>query len=188
MDKLEKYIQDNRHEFDMQEPQEGHMDRFAQKLQAQDTQKPKVIQMKTFWQISKVASIIILVFISGLWVRDNVFSSKETVLSEISPEYKEVEYYYNTQINTRLVQIKETDVIEDKQQKELLLKELEEMDSIYTQLSQELEANPNDERVINAMISHYKLKLNVLNKILDQLYELEKNSNKNQNNHESLEI
>jgi hypothetical protein len=43
------------------------------------------------------------------------------------------------------------------------------MDSTYVSLQKELKANPNDERIINAMIEHYQTKLEVMTYIVNQL-------------------
>jgi hypothetical protein len=61
------------------------------------------------------------------------------------------------------------------------------MDSVYTQLQKELKANPNDERIINAMIEHYQTKLDVMTYIVNQLKAVRKeNQNKPENGKVSL--
>jgi hypothetical protein len=42
----------------------------------------------------------------------------------------------------------------------------------------DLEANPDDERVINAMIKHYQLKLDVMDQIIYQLNQLKTETDK----------
>ena len=56
------------------------------------------------------------------------------------------------------------------------------MDSVYVQLQKELKANPNDERIINAMIEHYQTKVEVMSYIVNQLKAIR---NENQNNSEN---
>jgi len=51
----------------------------------------------------------------------------------------------------------------------MLMKEMKSMDSTYVSLQKELKANPNDERIINAMIEHYQTKLEVMSYIVNQL-------------------
>ena len=58
------------------------------------------------------------------------------------------------------------------EQKVVLMKEMASMDSVYTELQRELKANPNDQRIIDAMIKHYQTKLEVMSYILDQLREI----------------
>jgi len=65
--------------------------------------------------------------------------------------------------------------------------ELEEMDKLFHSLQKDFQSNPNDQRVINAMISHYQLKLEVMSQIIKQLEEVNHVNNKYKN-HESKEI
>ena len=58
------------------------------------------------------------------------------------------------------------------EQQEALLQEMASMDSVYRDLQKELRANPNDQRIIDAMIKHYQTKLEVMSYILDQLKEI----------------
>ena len=56
-----------------------------------------------------------------------------------------------------------------REEKDLLLKELDDLECIHAQLMKDLEANPGDERIINALIRHYQLKLEVMDQIIIQL-------------------
>ncbi len=47
------------------------------------------------------------------------------------------------------------------------MSEMKGMDSVYVQLQHELKANPNDERIINAMIEHYQTKVEIMSYILE---------------------
>jgi hypothetical protein len=103
-------------------------------------------------------------------------------LGDVSPEYKEVENYYVHQVNMMESEIANIDLKNNPEQKEILFKEMKSMDSVYVQLQKELKANPNDERIINAMIEHYQTKMDVMNYILNQLKAIR---NENQNNSEN---
>ena len=59
--------------------------------------------------------------------------------------------------------------------------ELKEFDTMMAKLQEELKANPNDERIINAMLEHYQTKLNLINLIINNLQEVK---TKNETNHE----
>jgi uncharacterized protein (DUF305 family) len=76
----------------------------------------------------------------------------------------------------------------DSTQKVMLMHELSEMDSIYENLKKDLTTNPNDQRVINAMIQHYQLKVEVMNQILNQLQNAQKENKQKSEYHESTNI
>ncbi|NQU88692.1 MAG: hypothetical protein HQ541_23360 [Mariniphaga sp.] len=171
-DNIEKLILDNLDGLNEQEPKDGHFGRFEQKLKQQN-RKDKV-NLRIVW---RVAAAVIFVFLA---VNQTViyFSPDQqetiTALGEISPEYNEVEFYYTSSIDAGLNQWQQFDEVglltdEDKLMME---NELAEFDEVLTDLQEDLKANPNDERVINAMLDYYQNKLNIINLIIDKLQEV----------------
>jgi len=73
------------------------------------------------------------------------------------------------------------------EQMEVLRNEMQNMDSVYVQLQKDLNANPNDERIINAMIEHYQTKVEVLTFIVNQLKAI-RNENQNKSADEKPSI
>jgi hypothetical protein len=53
-----------------------------------------------------------------------------------------------------------------------MAKEMEEFDKMEAQLQKELNANPDDQRVIDAMLEYYQAKLSVITLIIDKLKEV----------------
>ncbi|MFO7940069.1 MAG: hypothetical protein R6U66_10005 [Bacteroidales bacterium] len=184
MEELRKNIQQNRGLFDTEEPSDGHMERFAQKL----AQTHKRRSRFSFGYLLKAAAITLLLVLSGLWVYEHTPYSepavKLTSLGDISPEYREVEQYYVTTVNNKYNEIRQFDFQDEAQQK-MLLEELKAMDAIYDELQQDLQANPGDERVIHAMIQHYQIKVKVMNQIITQLQTARQVKTEKNNNHEN---
>ena len=188
MKDLKKIINENRSVFDSSEPHEGHFQRFEQKLSQLHQSQNKTF---TFGFMLKAAVITLLIVLSGLWIYDNSFTTpsvkKGIALREISPEYSEVEMYYTNLINQKYNEINDIPFIDNKQKK-MLMYELNEMDSIYENLKKDLTLNPNDDRVINAMIQHYQIKVEVMNQILGQLQQVKNIEQEKQENYESTNI
>jgi hypothetical protein len=67
------------------------------------------------------------------------------------------------------------------------MKEMKSMDSTYIFLQKELKANPNDERIISAMIEHYQTKLEVMTYIVNQLKTI-RNDNQNKKENEKVKL
>jgi len=133
--------------------------------------------------------VTLLVTLSSLWsydhfIRPNIRTSMS--LSQVSPEYREVEKYYVQQVNLMENDISSFD-LNNPEQKEMLMGELESMDSVYVELKKELKANPDDQRVIDAMIKHYQTKVEVMSYILEQLKQL-KAETENPVSHEKVTI
>ena len=169
MKNIEDIIRENKGHFDGIEPIDGHLERFNWKLErrlhSQATRRSIVPYLL------KAAVVTLLITLSSLWTWDQ-FIRKDRggmALGDVSPQYKEVENYYVHQVNLMEGELQNVDFGTNPEQKEMLQKELKSMDSTYVQLQKELRANPNDERIINAMIEHYQTKIEVLSYIVDQL-------------------
>jgi hypothetical protein len=177
MNKFEKQIRANRQRFDSQEPSSGHMERFAQKLNAQAT--PSLFSRIPY--ALKAAVILILVALSSILIYEQARiyyqDQRELSLRDISHEFGEAEFYYTSLINHKYEQINRLN-LDDPKQKEMLMMELEEMDRLFHSLQKDFQSNPGDQRVINAMISHYQLKLDIMSQIIRQLEEVNQLNNK----------
>lgn len=183
MRKLEKFIQTNREAFEM-EPFDGHFERFSAKMVK--ASGPKKVAFFPGWL--KVAVIMVLVVVTSIWTYDTFFVTKQMglALGEVSPEYREVEQFYLRQVNQKFNEFNKSGLFVDSVQQTMIMKELNEMDSIYNSMKMDLKSSPEDERVINAMIEHYQLKLDIMNHIMEQLEDIK--SNEKKTDHENTEI
>ena len=178
-DNIEELISKHLEELNETEPREGHFERFEAKLKNQ--QKKRRFTFNTVWKVAAAVVFVLLavnqatIYFSsdgqGLIHRKN---DSNITLASISPEYKEVEFYYNNAIHVGLNQwnqLKSEGAVSEDEQK-LMDGELKEFDKLHQSLQTDLAANPNDERVINAMLEYYQSKLNVINMIVDKLKEV----------------
>jgi hypothetical protein len=131
----------------------------------------------------------LLVTLSSLWTWDHFIRHDRgrMALGDVSPQYKEVENYYIHQVNLVESEITTIDISGNTEQREMLKKEMGSMDSVYIQLQKELKANPDDERIINAMIEHYQTKLEVMSFIVNQLKDI-RNETQNKVKNENASI
>ena len=189
-DYIEKLIQNNLDELNDNEPMDGHFERFEAKLKAQN--KTRKISLNF---VLKIAAAVVFVFLAtnqafiyfspnsqGLILNAN--NKPQVTLASVSPEYKEVEFYYTTSINTGLDQWNELNnagYISDEEQA-MMQDELKEFENLYKSLQNDLSANPNDERVINAMLEFYQTKLSLINMIVNKLEEVKQQKNNHDEN------
>lgn len=185
MESLESKIMKNRSEFDHHEPGKGHFERFQQKLE----QLGPVRKMPVFYYV-KVAMVFLIVSLSSILIYEMIiqprFENNRYSFGKLSPEYREVEDYFIRTINIRYNNIQNLDM-EDNKMKEMVIQEIQEMDQIYKSLSMELEKDPNNDRLINAMIQHYQMKLDIMNEIISQLESI-KNTSANNKHNENTEL
>ena len=177
MKNIEDIIRSNKDFFEEAEPSEGHLERFNRKLEMRF--QVATVKRSIVPYLLKAAVVTLLITLSSLWTWDHFIrsGSNRMTLGQVSPQYKEVENYYVHQVNMMEGEIVDVDLKNNPEQKSLLMKEMKSMDSTYVSLQKELKANPNDERIINAMIEHYQTKLEVMTYIVNQLKTI-RNDNK----------
>lgn len=178
MKELEKIFRDNREDFDNQEPQEAHLDNFLGKLK-QNPKKRRWSSMPNFLKVAAIITFVIFSGVVGYQIRS--LQSQPISLGNISPEYREVELFYTSNINSQLTMIEKLGSFDNTEHQQILSEELQDMDEKYNQLKKELELHPDDDRIIEAMIEYYQVKTNVLNRIIEQLYQVRKQTKSNLN-------
>lgn len=171
-DELERLILNNQHSFQDDEPMEGHFERFKARLQ----KASKPTRKFDFKPVLKIAAIVVFALLTvnqaRIWLTPE---KKETLsLGSISPQYREVEYYYTNAIQlgiNQLDKLKKEGLINESEQ-QMMLKEQKEFDQMYQKLLEDLKANPGDERVINAMLEFYESRMNIITLIISKLKEV----------------
>ncbi len=176
-DYIEELITGNLSVLNNQEPADGHFERFRAKL---DREKNGIsFSWRSVW---KVAATVVFIFLAvnqaRLWMAPE--KPAPLTLSAVSPEYAEVEFYYTRTISdgiSSLDAMARTGVISEQENK-IIKQEFAAFETQYLALQKDLEANPHDERVINAMIGYYQAKLGVIQMILDKLEEVKQQNRK----------
>jgi len=181
MDKLDKLIQEHREAFD-EEPREDHLLRFEKKLDQYHTRRK--IAAKG-WPFLKIASLLIIILLSVNLFIHLVPNNTEKKEQQVAfNEMDETANFYTVKINNGISQLKKMadQGIGSEQELNQVKKELNEMDLLYQELQHEYSKNPDDERVVNAMIEYYRTKLDIINKIKTDLENLKSLKNRNNEN------
>lgn len=182
-DELERLILNNRESILDEEPLDGHFERFEARL-LKASKPNRLIQFRPLLRIAAI-TVFVLLAVNQARIYLTPEKKAEMTLGSISPEYREVEFYYTNAIEVGMNQwnklSKEGYISESEQQ--MMQSEQQEFDHMYQKLQEDLKANPNDERVINAMLEYYQARMNVINLIINKLQEV-----KQQKNNKSHEI
>lgn len=176
MKTIEEIIRGSMDVWNNREPEAGHFERFSVRLELRS--QSRTIRRSIVPYLLRAAVVTLLVTLSSLWTWDHFIrpESSRMRLGEVSPQYREVENYYLHQVSLMKDEIINTEIQSNPEQKQILISELKSMDSVYVSLQKELKANPNDERIISAMIEHYQTKLDVMTYIVDQLKTIRNNT------------
>jgi len=184
MDNLEQFIRDNREEFDTKVP--------SLKIWAElDKQLPpapqkqlvaKRISIRRFLSIAAAVTLLVGFGIGiGFSLSPNA-NNEAITLSDLSPEYAEVEQYYSTQVNSQLAKLASYQATTPEMQADLA-----ELDQWVQDLQKELSIVPKskEEAVVNDIIDLYKTKVAILEKFLDSI---QSSNQKNSIQHETVDI
>ena len=112
-------------------------------------------QKRDPWRMAGMAACFAFVILGSVFVANN----KQTESNEVA----ELESFYEGEINQKITLIKNH--LED----DKILRDLEEMDAAFAELKADLNDNVDNEEVISAMMENYRLKLQILEEILNEL-------------------
>ncbi|KAG1649363.1 RNA polymerase sigma-H factor [Nymphon striatum] len=147
--------------FDMKEPQEGHQDRFLEKLKV--SQGIVSIQKKknSWWRpLSIAASVAIL-----LGVGFSVFNTSTSIdqqVAEISPEVSQTQFYFASLIDEQVRELENESTPETKKIIDDTMIQLAKLDTNYKTLEQDLLNGGNSKLILSAMITNFQTLLPIL--------------------------
>ena len=164
-DNFESFVQQHRQEFEAPGPSPRVWDALEKELK--DGRKGKVVRLlQQNW--FKAAVIAVLVINAAALFHFAKHRRQQPELAAIAPEMQEAKAYYTTRINEKLELINAYPVaalgLDSSARKELELR-----NDTYKALEKELQNNPGNERIRAALVRYYQLKLDLLDKILEEL-------------------
>jgi hypothetical protein len=183
-DKLEKFIQDNREQFDSYEPSPDLWKKIIKEddaLQISGAKANKTIRYFVF----RVAAVLLVAVLSIFaYEQIKTIRSAENLASDqtneqLAPEIielMEAETYYGQQVDAKMKELESysngfADVKAD------VLADFEELDAAYTDLLNELGSDIYKQEVIESMIENYRLKIAILEEVIHQLDSWESTEN-----------
>ncbi|ARS37454.1 hypothetical protein [Pontibacter actiniarum] len=191
-DKFEKFVQDNREEFDVFEPRPELWQQICQDLPDMPAkQEAKVISIRfgeranfsADYFFMRVAAAVVLLLGCGLTLflmkqqapdTANTLAATQSI-NAIAPELPEVEAYYVSQIEEKRSQLSAYDLkVLGLDEQQVIDKELARLDSSYVQLKKQLYTTPNTDEIVGALIQNLQIRIKVLNRQLEVLQSLEK--------------
>ncbi len=176
MQGIEDKIRKNREAFNQEEPAPDHIRRFGEKLDAFHAVERESWFERHGMAIRIAAAAVIFLAIGGFFysdlsrrVKDSI--SERIVAAELPAELKEVMQYYNVITDNKVNQIDDLAVSEDEASrvKELAVMELRALEEHREELEKEYARNPNNERILNALLVNQQKRSEILDKILNTL-------------------
>lgn len=161
---FEDYINKNRIKFDTEDLSPEHELNFERKLQTRFRKDAFAVR----YAVAIAASVIIFIATSVYVyiIKDQGYTG--AVQTSQWVEFLEAEQYY-TELNEQAFnKLKETLSAQPGEITTSLYSEIDEMEKSYTQLQKDLKNNPNDIRLMSAVIQYYQLKLDLINNLTER--------------------
>ncbi|MGM5470405.1 hypothetical protein ACS386_09010 [Flavobacteriaceae bacterium LMO-SS05] len=179
---LETLFENLKHEFDVENPNDGHELRFLSKLKGGETTIVKLNYTRSsFWKPLMAVAASVVLCVSILIVIQNQSETKD--LASISPELYKTQTFFTTAITQELASLNK----ERSPKTEIIIHDaiiqIGLLEKDYENLKVNLTDSGDDKRVIYAMISNFQNRIDVLQNALKQIEEVKQlNTNQNENN------
>lgn len=173
-DKLKDFIQQHKEGFEEElPPVDGWLKLEKGLAEKESVERKKRVLLTVRWSVAATIALLFMVGAVAYYMgrqdaRQIARNEKprqeiQFSLGAVSAELAEVENYYNTQINEKLEESKQLQIDPEN------FSELELLKAEYKELEKEMGQNIDNEMIIQAMIENYRLRLEILNTILNEI-------------------
>jgi len=167
-DRLEKFVKQHREQFDLHEPDPS----IWLKINTADKAVAQERKPVRWLRIAAAVAMIFAGSTAGIYFLTGEKPDADRTSSELYVEIMETEQYYSRMVSDRYDELKPF-LASNPAAKEMLSTDMEELDEVYNELKEDLKDNASNPEVIEAMILNYRVKLEILEDLLNQLKEKE---------------
>lgn len=180
---LEKLIDDHRGEFDDAYPSLKLWADIEKELDGSG--KAKVLRVHRPWYQIAVAAVVLISLggLGGMYLSTyNEGSSVQAMIDNVAPEFNEMEQYYSQQIDQQYARL--TAHTNDPE----IDSDLALVDQAMAELREELVDAPvgREGQIVEALIENYRLKLDILERVLEQINQSNNITPNNNSNETSI--
>ncbi|BDW91343.1 DUF3379 domain-containing protein [Allomuricauda sp. XS_ASV26] len=183
-DNLDSLFERLQGEFDVAEPQNGHQERFLDKLNQSQGTIALNKKRPSWWKHLSIAASIALVAVLGYKTFGPDPSIKQQVV-EIAPEVSQTEFYFANLIEEQVKELQDEKTPETAQLVDDTMTQLERLDKDYKSLQQDLINGGDSKIILSAMITNFQTRIDLLKEVLSQIENIK---NLNSQNDESFTI
>lgn len=187
LSKTEKYLKENRHLLDVEDPRDDTIWKMIEKNSIKP--KSKELKVKTIFlfnttsrRIAAAALIILALSYITIDLTVGISLKNENYLSQVGEEYGNIEKEYIRTVKYKEQEVKEvgkadTDIIKS------IIDELNELDELFKITSRDLIELGDNQQAVNTIFNIYERKIELLERII---IETNKNMNYEKNNESEI--
>ena len=181
-DWLKDFVSQNRKEFDRHRPDKNLWSRINDRVENEQTTADKP-GSPGMWRKLAAAIIILFALYGGTSLVYDLIPEKNQQQTAIAPiqngqlkELYEVKTYYSSQINNKVNQLEEycgqyPDICKE------MSEEIKSMNAELSGLKKDLRDNADNKEVLEAMIRNYRIKLQIMENLLENVKRIESYEN-----------
>ena len=164
MEKLEKYIVDNREAFDCAVPSLKVWAAIDKSLEKKSGRRVRM------WKTLRVAAAAAILVVSGLaggaYLNGN-FNQQQGAIAQLAPEHADLEKFYTEQVEQKTKQLVSLQI----DGFATIQADLKKLDDTFAELMQEYKKLPpgSGDMVIQAMLENYQAKVDILERVLEKV-------------------
>jgi CHASE3 domain sensor protein len=170
MDRLERFVRENREQLDRYEPSPGVWEKIEGK---------RIFISKKLLTGLSAAALLALVLGTAMFLYSS--ANRNTNSSGLTSQIKEIELFYNSAASTLYRQARPMLTRQPEIEKELD-NDLRQIDKMCSEIKNDLNDNVDSKEVIEALIQNYTTKIHILEDMLRMLNENENNTEKQKSN------
>ncbi|WP_318312490.1 hypothetical protein [Flagellimonas crocea] len=167
-DNLDRLFERLQGEFDVEEPQNGHQERFLDKLNLNQGTIALPGKKTSWWKPLSIAASIAIVALLGYQTLRPQPTLKQQVV-KIAPEVSNTEFYFANLIEEQVEELKEEKTPENAQLVDDTLAQLQRLDKDYEALQQDLVNGGDSKIILSAMITNFQTRIDLLKEVLSQI-------------------
>lgn len=172
MDELEKYIVNNKSDFDESfDKKEFLWSKIDEELHP--TNRAKVVSLAYWKPILKVAALLAVICSFGIAA---LFFNTNKMAQNQSMELREIDAHYVSLIDAKYHSVKNNTSINE-EDKKAFFQAISELEKESEKLQKELNKNFNNSILINAMVNNYKERLRLLDQLLHRIEKSKRSKN-----------
>lgn len=155
--------------FDLNEPADGHKERFLRKL----NQETRVVQISSsskskWWKPLSIAASIALLIAAGSTLFINQPTMEQQV-ANISPEVSQTQFYFASLIEDQIKELESASTPETQKLVEDTMIQLKKLEANYIKLEQDLIEGGNSKLILSAMITNFQTRIDLLQEVMNKM-------------------
>lgn len=164
-DQLEKFVKENRSQWDDRMPHEDNWARISQILFGKE--KVFLLNSVTFWRIAAFVLLGLSTFLFFHKQSSTAVSKQQMVQQQ---DFSDIESFYSAQILEKVALISNEDLFVD----DSFTQDLQKLEAMYTVLAEEMKKYPSL-RVKDALVLNMLVRIDLLNQQIQKLEESKRN-------------